>query len=142
MTDTPLKTLDPFAMPAPPAADALEDARLDAISARNGFETAPPRRPNANAAAREIASKAKPRRAKPKPKPAVPKVNRMRKPDAEPKAQFNQRVPVAVANGFYDYQRETGVPMWKVLERAYEALRATDPSSNAESARSRVPPRA
>lgn len=119
MTDAPLKTLDPFAMPAPPPTDALDESRLDAIGARNGFDTPAPRRA---AAPRKRST---PRKA-PKPKPAPPVVNRMRKPDAAPKAQFNQRVPVEVANGFYDYQRETGVPMWKVLERAYAALRAAE----------------
>jgi hypothetical protein len=120
MTDTAdLKTFDPFAMPAAPVASALDDARLDEIGARHGFDTAP------ETPAKPKAAKAKPKakpKPKPKPKPPAPEVRRMRTHTPVPKAQFNQRVSVEVANGFYDYQRETGLPMGTVLEHAFQAL--------------------
>ena len=120
MSDTQLKTLDPFAMPALADIPELPDEKLDQIGAKNGFETAPQKTANA---ARKPSRQAKPRpRKKEMPKPVVPEVRRMRTADAKPKAQFNQRVTVDTANGFYDYQRATGLPMWKVMERAYKAL--------------------
>ena len=119
MTDTPLKTLNPFDIPPPPPLDSdAENRRADAIGARNGFDVPRP-------APKAARPKPKPKpKSKPKPKP--PEVRRMRTRTTVPKAQFNQRVPVHVANGFYDYQRETGLPMGTVLQRAYEALIQAD----------------
>lgn len=119
MTDFPLKTLNPFDIPAPPPMSDAIAARADAIGERNGFDVPKPA---------PKAARAKP---KPKPKPKPPEVRRMRTRTAVPKAQFNQRIPVHVANGFYDYQRETGLPMGTVLQRAYEALRALEEKNEA-----------
>lgn len=119
-----LDTFDPFALPPAPRAPEPAPERLDAIGARHGFDTAPEEAAPAPApekAKRKASHKPRPKK-KAKPKPPVPEVRRMRTHTRVPKAQFNQRVPVAVANGFYDYQRETGLPMGTVLQRAFEAL--------------------
>ena len=114
MTEQSLKTLNPFDIPPAPTFNETDTERADRIGAKNGFDIP---------AAKPAAAKPRPRpRKKPKPKPKPPEVRRMRRQTAEPKAQFNQRVPVHVANGFYDYQRETGLPMGTVLQKAYEAL--------------------
>lgn len=116
MTDQDLKTFDPFAIPTPVVAKQFDESRADRIGAKNGFDIPP---------APQMKPKKKKAPAKVKAKP--PEVKRLRhKRKAEPKAQFNQRVPVEVANGFYDYARETNLPMGTVLKQAYEALMAVE----------------
>ena len=127
MSETPLKTLDPFAMPTLDEVPELSDEKLDQIGAKHGFDTAPSKSAAITRKSQRRAS-AKPRK-KEKPKPVVPEVRRMRTADVKPKAQFNQRVTVDTANGFYDYQRATGLPMWKVMERAYKALTESEKSA-------------
>ena len=127
MSEAPLKTLDPFAMPTLDEVPELSDEKLDQIGAKHGFDTAPSKSAAITRKPQRRAS-AKPRK-KEKPKPVVPEVRRMRTADVKPKAQFNQRVTVETANGFYDYQRATGLPMWKVMERAFRALTESEKSA-------------
>lgn len=127
-TEPALRAFDPFSLPPAPSGPEPDTAKTDAIGARHGFDVKDPDKTTLEAlTGAAAAQKPKPKpKAKPKPKPKKPEVRRMRSRTNVPKAQFNQRVPVHVANGFYDYQRATGLPMGVVLQKAYEALMKAD----------------